>query len=274
MHSDLYAALVAAGLEPTKPLKLPEGRIERFRPQGDKAGTLNAWIVWHSTPVESAVFGSWKDGIQRIWRASTNERLTAAERAEQQRKYRAAQQARIEEEARVRAEAAARAEKLWNSARPANNDHPYLQRKKVPAYGLRQLREQLVIPLRDATGRLWSLQFIDADGRKKFLTGGRIQGCYLAIGRPRDVLLLCEGYATAATLFQATGHATAACFNCGNLAHVARALRAKFPRLRFVIAADNDTGTAGNPGLTAAQQAARLVGALVAYPQFEEARHV
>jgi putative DNA primase/helicase len=80
--------------------------------------------------------------------------------------------------------------------------------------------------------------------------------------------LLAEGFATAATLHQATGHAAAACFSCGNLLSVARALRGKFPTLRLVLCADNDVNTPGNPGLTKAREAARAVGGWLAVPVF------
>lgn len=159
-------------------------------------------------------------------------------------------------------------------ARPAHDNHPYLQRKKVRAVGLRQLRESLLVPLRDGAGVLHSLQFIGADGSKRFLTGGRMRGCYFAIGRPVDALLLCEGYATAATVFEATGRACAVAFNAGNLLPVARVLRAKFPRLRIVVCADNDAATPGNPGLTKATEAARAVQGFVALPRFKGAAHV
>ena len=163
--------------------------------------------------------------------------------------------------------------RLWERAKPACNDHPYLVKKRVHAYGIRDLRGQLVIPLRDVDGKLRSLQFIGADGRKTLLTGGRMRGCYHAIGRLQDVLCLCEGYATGATLHQATGHATAVAFNAGNLEPVARALRGKFPALTLVVCADTDSSR-GNPGLTAARKAARAVGAALAVPRFEEVRHV
>lgn len=274
MVNDFLAAIAAAGLAPIKPIELPEGRIVRFRVAGDKAGSRNGWAIFHSHPIAAGAFGSWKTGEQHTWRSTSNETATPAERAELQRKLQAAQQARAAEEARVRAEAAARALKLWNGAKPATDDHPYLRAKGVHAYGLRALRDQLMVPARDADGRLNTLQFIGPDGSKRFLTGGRIAGCYYAIGRPDDVLLLAEGYATAATLHQATGRAVAVCFNCGNLVAVARALRDKFPNLRFVICADNDAGTPGNPGLTAAHQAAKAIGARVAFPSFEGVAHV
>lgn len=273
MIDEFMAAMAAAGLAPVKPLDLPDGKIVRFRPRGDKAGSHNAWAVLHREPVPVGVFGSWRTGEQHTWKAATNETMTPAARAELQRKLQAAQQARAAEEARVRAEAAARALKLWNGAKPATDDHAYLRAKGVHAYGLRALRDQLMVPARDADGRLHTLQFISPDGTKRFLSNGRIAGCYYAIGRPDDALLLAEGYATAATLHQATGRAVAACFNCGNLVAVARALRAKFPRLRFVICADNDAGTVNNPGLTAAHAAAKAIGAHVAYPTFAEVAH-
>ncbi|NMG46751.1 toprim domain-containing protein [Azoarcus communis] len=270
MDEEFMAAIAAAGLEPAKPLELIEGKLERFRVQGDKAGSRNGWAVLHLHPVPVGAFGSWKTGEQHTWKAISNEAMTPAQRAELQRSMQAAQEARSAEEARVRAHAAARALKLWDGAKPATNDHPYLVAKGVPAYGLRVLRDQIMVPARDADGRLHTLQFIAPDGGKRFLTGGRIAGCYFAIGRPDDALLLAEGYATGATLYQATGKAVAVCFNCGNLLPVARALRAKFPRLRFVICADNDSGTPGNPGLTAARAAAKAVGACVAFPTFSD----
>jgi phage/plasmid primase-like uncharacterized protein len=63
--------------------------------------------------------------------------------------------------------------------------------------------------------------------------------------------------------------AVAACFSAGNLKSVAMVLRAKFPTLRLVIAADNDTGTPGNPGERHAFEAAAAAGALVSVPDFE-----
>ncbi|MDO9599545.1 MAG: toprim domain-containing protein [Azoarcus sp.] len=272
-EADFIAAMGLAGLTPIKLPALPEGKLVRFRVEGDKSGSRNGWAVLHRHPILAGVFGSWRTGEQHTWKATTNETMTPAELGALRRGLQAAQQARADEEARVRATAAARALKLWSGAKPVTNDHPYLRAKGVHAFGLRALRDQLMVPARDAEGRLHTLQFIGPDGSKRFLTGGRIAGCYFAIGRPDDALLLAEGYSTGATLYQATGKAVAVCFNCGNLLAVARSLRAKFPRLRLVICADNDEGTPGNPGLTAAHAAAKAVGARVAYPIFTEVSH-
>lgn len=266
-------AMRAAGLAPAKPLELrDDGKLTRYRVEGDKAGSRNGWAVLHSHPVAAGAFGSWKTGETHTWRQATTQPQTPAQREEMRRAMQALQRARDAEQAAVHAAAADKAARLWARARPATNAHPYLHRKRVQAIGVRQLRDMLLIPARGADGTLHTLQFISADGSKRFLTGGRIKGCYFAIGRPVDRLLLCEGYATAATLFQATGAAVAACFYCDNMLLVAKALRAKFPKLQLIFCADNDAATAGNPGVTAATTAARAVGGFLAVPKFPEVR--
>lgn len=268
--STMLDAMRAAGLAPAKDLELiPNGRLVRYRVEGDKAGSRNGWAVLHGGALPAGAFGSWKTGESHTWHEKTARRQTPAERAELQRQVRAMQLERAREQEAVHAAARDKAARLWATAHPATNVHPYLQDKGIHAYGIRQLRNMLVVPARDSDGRLHTLQFIGPDGSKRFLTGGRIRGCYFAIGKPFHTVMLAEGLATGSTLHQATGEAVAVAFNCGNLEPVARALRDKFPRLRLVVCADNDTNTPGNPGVTHARAAAKAVGGLLAVPNFE-----
>lgn len=263
-------AMAAVGLAPhAGDLELPDGRLVRYRVQGDKPGRFNGWAVRHSHPVPAGAFGSWRTGETHTWRPRPPRDETPAQRAQRRRHLQAMRQAFEAEQDRVRAEARQRALKLWRTARPATDAHPYLQAKGVHAYGLRQLKHMLVIPARDTAGTLHTLQFIGPDGTKRFLSGGRIVGCYCAFGQVQGCIYLAEGYATGATVHAATGHAVAVCFNAGNLRAVALALRAKFPDLALVIAADNDVATPGNPGVTAAFEAAAAAGALVAVPDLQ-----
>lgn len=261
-------AMADAGIEPHADLVLIDGELLRFRAKGDKAGSRNAWAILHTHPWPAGAFGSWRTGETHTWRMKPPVGETAKARTARRQQLEQMRQARVAEHATVQAATRDRAARLWRTARPATNAHPYLKTKRVHAYGIRQLRDVLVIPARDTTGELHTLQFISADGTKRFLTGGRIAGCYCAIGRVIDCLFLCEGFASAATVHAATGQAAAACFSCGNLLGVAVALRAKFPALRLVIAADNDAATPGNPGVTHAFAAAAAAGALVAVPDF------
>jgi putative DNA primase/helicase len=269
-RDEFLAALAAAGLAPTKPLRLVDGELERYRVEGDKPGSTNGWAVFYSHPLPAGAFGSWKTGATHTWRSRSVAAETPKARAERQRQLERARVLRADELQRVQASARQRAVRLWRVARPANDDHRYVQAKRIRPYGLKQLRNMLVVPARDAHGVLHTLQFIAADGTKRFLSGGRVEGCYCAIGKPAGELYLCEGIATACTVYELSGQATAACFSCGNLLSVARALRAKFPELRLVVVADNDAGTAGNPGVTHATRAAAAVGGLLVVPEFNE----
>lgn len=254
----------SVGLAPVKSVPdFIEGKVARWRGEGDKPGARNCWGVLYTRPDVWGLVGSWRTGEQHHWREKVRPHMSRAERAELQRQMEQARRARADEQEQVHAAAREKAAKLWAVARPATNAHPYLVRKGVHAFGLRQLRERLVIPVRDRFGVLQSLQFIDPDGAKRFVTGGRVAGCYLAIGAPRGHLLVCEGMATAASLYMATGHATAAAFSAGNLGRVAVALRSKFPDAQIVICADHDLN---NTGRNAAIEAARAAGALVAMP--------
>lgn len=270
MDNTIQDAMASAGLRPCKPIDLPaNGQIVRFRLERDKPGSSNGWAVLHAGAVLFGAFGSWKTGESHTWSEAASKPMTARERAEIQQRTQAMRIAHVKEREAVQAEARAKAQKLWSRAKPATNTHPYLVRKRINAYGLKQLRDMLLVPARDLDGTLHTLQFISVDGSKRFLTGGRIAGCYYAIGRPLDSLLIAEGVATAATLYQATGQAVAACFSCGNMEAVARVLRHKFPTLRLVMCADNDVNTPGNPGMTKAQAAAKAVGGYLAVPKFK-----
>lgn len=269
-YPGLYDALRAAGLAPAKG-DLPlagGGKIVRYRVEGDKPGTLNAWLSLHDEAAPTfAVFGTWKHpGETHDWREGGNNRpQTATERAELQRRMAAAKAAREAEEVRVHAQARAKAQRLWSRATDVDNRHPYLVAKGfIPPYGLRQLGDTLLVPARDTAGTLHSLQFIKPDGSKRFLSGGHLKACYHAIGQVADknTLLLCEGFATGASLAVATGYAVAVCFSAGNLQPVGLALRAKFPDVRMVVCADRDA-----TGIKAAYATARAIGAAVAVPQ-------
>ena len=88
------------------------------------------------------------------------------------------------------------------------------------------------------------------------------------MGSPIRILCVAEGYATGASIHEATRYAVAVAFDAGNLKPVATALRVKFPDLRLILCADDDANTPGNPGLTKATEAAQAVAGLVALPDF------
>ena len=269
---EFSAAMSAAGLLPGSGI-IADGEIHAFHVEGDRRGTKNGRYALHTDGRPAGWFGTHKEAVWHPWALAPATRTvepSPAERAAHAHRMAILKAAREAERQTAQEAASLRAAGLWHRARPATGDHPYLVRKGVRAYGIRALRQQLVIPARDAAGVLWSLQFISPDGVKKFMTGGRKRGCYFSIGRPAGVLCISEGYATAASIFEATDYATAVAFDAGNLEPVALALRAKFPDTHIILCADNDVETPGNPGLTAATRAAAAVCGTVAFPHFKE----
>ncbi len=259
-------ALAERGIVPPADL-LADGTIHRCDAEG-RGGKGDAAYLLHLDGVPAGGFENWRDGLGwENWRADMGRILTPAEQAAQRMKIEAARREREAQEARRRVEARERACLLWAEAEPCNQ-HGYLTRKAIAANGARMYRGSLVLPIRDTVGVLQSLQFIDGDGGKRYLTGGRIRGNYFGIGEPDGVLCIAEGFATGASIHEATGHAVAVAFDCGNLLPVAEALREKYHNLRLIICADDDIATAGNPGRTKAEEAARAVGGLLAVPDF------
>lgn len=266
----LVAAIRDAGIAIDEPEHIvADGKLTRFHVEGDRHRSRNGWcVLFDDAGGVAGSFGHWRTGTTGTWRMGRG-RLTDAER-ERLREATAKVMRRHEAERAKRAEAAAaRAVRLWSQAASPDPAHPYLVRKKIEAHGIRQLNKRLVIPLRDVDHKLWSLEFVSPDGTKRFLSGGRKRGCYFGMGcvtPERGEFCIAEGFATGASIHEATGKAVAVAFDAGNLDPVARVLRGKFPCAVITICADNDASTPGNPGLTKATAAARAVGGYVAIP--------
>lgn len=150
----------------------------------------------------------------------------------------------------------------WGAASGAG-ESVYLRNKGVQGHGVRYAGDLLLVPVRDVDDKLWSLQRINAKGEKSFLKGGRVSGCFHLIGQIEGAsrLLIAEGYATGATLHEATGDPVAVAFSDTNLSRVVEALRGKYPDLLMAVCADDDrpteTKTGKNPGIVGARNAAR-----------------
>ena len=174
-------------------------------------------------------------------------------------------------------EDAARAARIWTGARPAPEHYPYLVAKQAAPLALRMdARHRLVVPLQDIDGRIHSLETIAPDGAKRFLAGGAKKGHFALVGfdpaplaEPAGPVLICEGWATGASLHIATGHTVIAAMDSGNLMPVAEALRARFSDADLVLVADNDVkpDRDGNPGVDAARKVALAIDGRLAVPE-------
>jgi putative DNA primase/helicase len=133
----------------------------------------------------------------------------------------------------------------------------------------------VVMPLVDYALMPWNVQIIFESGKKSFLKGGRKSGLFhLIAGEPEsdsDVVAVVEGYATGASVRMASGWNVAVALDSGNIPKVAALMPELFPGKTYMIVADNDVETDGNPGVTKGLEAAALINAHLAVPEFKGA---
>jgi len=259
----------SSGFNP--PEIIADGKPHRF--DIDKRGDHKGYYQLFTDGVPFGLYGSWAEqepGTWLKWSAKSEKSMTDAELKENKRRWKQAQIERQKELAESHRLAAIEAQKVWDTSTPASDDNAYLKTKGVRAHGIRQRGDDLIIPVR-IKGKLSSIQTIQPDCTKLFQKDGAIAGGYYSIAGDDATnmtrIYIVEGYATGATIREATGDAVAVAFNAGNLKPVAKAIRAKFPDIEIIIAGDTDkSGT----GQKKARAAADVVGGKVVLPVFAD----
>ncbi len=178
-EEQLRDAIADAGLTAPDSIVL-DGKLRRFasgtkgRPgHGDKSG----WYVAFADGVPAGSFGDWRSGIVQNWRANMNRPISMLEEQAIQRRISEARALREQEEKKKHDQAAETVEKIWVDG-VAGQEHPYQSRKGIGLHGARVAGDgRLIVPLYTPDGELSSLQYIDADGTKRYHPGGRVAGC-------------------------------------------------------------------------------------------------
>jgi putative DNA primase/helicase len=269
---DFIRAMEMEGVKPTEPVaqRLGSGELIRFRCEGDKPGRLNGWAILYIDEHPAGAFGNYRLGLSRKWKSGDDRHiLSPEERVALRREWAEAKQRRQEERERSEAEAAVEALEMWDRGVPASPEHAYVVRKRLDPAPLREHDGKLLVPMLDASGKLWNLQRIAGDGTKRFLRGGRTDGLFCLIGYDsRDAITFCigEGYATMAAVHRSSGYPCIVAFSAKNMAAVARLWDAARPDLNFIVCADDDSHLETNVGLKAAEAVAEEIGAKIAVP--------
>lgn len=245
-----------------------DGKIHRLRVQGDKKSARSGWYVVRDYPVLAAAFGNWRDGEKYTWSAVKQSELSRNQRRYIRKELQKAIAQHELEKKKEQEQVAKQCSDIFHSLPEAMTKHPYLLRKNVGVYGVRQKGRLLVLAVRNIDRDIISLQHISPDGAKYFATGGLVTGGFHLIGVIGEVIYICEGYATGATIYQKKGEAVIVAFNANNLINVAIEFRKQYPNLEIIIAADNDRFTPKNPGMKFARLAAEAVGGHLVFPVF------
>lgn len=277
-YQDVLEQLESAGLQIDHLRIGPTSRGNPWRVKVDGEHGKPGWYILHEMTLDGGdvvIVGSYgvysgKDpGAQKV----------KLQRIEMTAEQKAAYRARLQEDRKRAAQlrgaevkqAAGKADEKWRACLPTG-EHDYLTRKGIGAHGVRFAPEgmfieydgkgdkpyavpvdgALVVPLQDLVGRTFGLQFILSRARhaerikrlerdKEYWPPGfdKIGHLHL-IGVPSWIILVAEGYATGATLYEATGHPVAIAFDAGNLQPVAQALHKRYPKARILICADDD----------------------------------
>lgn len=253
---------------------------DRWSQQSDSYSSRDARSVWKSIKNPTRTIASlFYDARANGYRPDTPYTPPSAEeQARRQAEAAAAREAAQRQQQENHLRVSKTAQRIWRNAAPVTLAHPYLAAKGItdPAVlgGIRQSEYRgvlnLQIPIyRDGT--LYNLQSISPDGGKHFLKDGLKSGGYTVVGDAADTargIVVAEGFATAASIHQATGKPVVVAFDAGNMVTVSETLAKNLPPdIPVTIAVDND---ASGTGLAKARQAAALFGdrAKAVQPEF------
>ena len=263
-YDDVAGQLADAGLlvDPRRGIEVGTPTVVRCKVVGHK--DRRGWYRLYSIPVsggDELIVGAFgintgaDYGTQKvIVKREDRPRLTA-EQAEAIRARQIADRKAAEAAMQRRHDAAATKAQGWWRKCADFGESDYLTRKGLPAGNLFGARlspsGNLVIPVQDGKGTIRGLQVVYRDpeirkrkGRDKDFCPAGLQkkGHMYLIGSPMagHVALLCEGFATGASLHQATGMPVIIAFDAGNLLPVAQIVCKTYHGLRVLVCADDD----------------------------------
>jgi len=240
------------GLEPDpKKGLVTDGSVGRAYVNDGGKRKLSGWYqLWLDQSVPFGRIGDYRisqDQPTAIWKPENRKRHTISQ-AEKDEIKKLQEKAEVEKQEK-HSKAAVRAQSLWNAAQDCEK-HPYLEKKNVLSYGLKQTDDDLlIIPLLSKELDIVGLQYIAADGTKRFLTGSRKSGSFFILGKEilksADTINYCEGYATAASYYRDYSQPVIVAFDAYNLSAVAENIFDYFSDRRHIFIADNDDSKTG-----------------------------
>ncbi|MBU3595101.1 DUF1738 domain-containing protein [Polynucleobacter sp. 86C-FISCH] len=277
-HEEFGAAVRAAGLV-LEGQPIMDGKFHRVPIEGKGAGNRDGAYVGHLDGKPAGFIQNHATGLKENWTIG-GEELSADQKEQLRAQMQIAKQQREVELAEQHEAVATKCHEKYYAAKPIFEDreHPYLEKKgTVFAYGVHvDAAGNLLIPMRDIDGKLWSIQSISPEGEKRFEAGGQKKGTMYFFNsdsdksNPSKPIIVAEGFATAATIALHTNQNVVATFDAGNMEPVVAALKERFPTTPIFIAADNDRDKSVNVGVETATRVSEKYGVGLIVPQFPD----
>jgi putative DNA primase/helicase len=260
--------MIQAGQTPPKSI-IADGVIHRY-PVENGTGKIHGksgWYCFHTDgPVPVGFFGDWRKGTSVKWVSDEYSNLGYLDQMQATAFMAQAEINRKNQQDAEYARAAESAKEIY-AASKSPTEHAYLIKKNIAAYpGVKQAGNSLVIPVLSESFQVQSLQYIRPSGDKKNLPKGKMKGGFFII-QGSSTILICEGYATGATLHRCTGHTVYCAFSAGNILSVAQIVKSKNLESTIIICGDNDIKKQDNIGATKATIAGEVISAKVFLPE-------
>lgn len=260
VKAEFIKALNDAGLDVNEPIM--DGKLHRVRTYDDKGRNLSGAYVGFLNAHPAGHIQNFKTGYKENWKSSLslNQTKDKTQGIQIQKEKNTNVNLAREEELLAKQEASAlKAQEEYNNAKWAYDKHPYLQNKGLEKnYYLKQDEfGNLLIPLSDIEGKHWTSQRIFSNGDKmiglmrtkeekeqNIEYPSKKTGNFFIIGAKNlnnvNEIFVCEGFATAASVYEATKKPTVMAVDAGNLEVVITNIKEKYPKMQITIAADND----------------------------------
>ncbi|MFX1767982.1 DUF5710 domain-containing protein [Paraburkholderia sp. A1RI-2L] len=256
------------GLATDKPV-IDDGKWHYVPTDTSKGYEKNGSYVLDMTGTPNGAVKNFKTGESTKWQYGGG-RLTPEQRAARDAQSREVTALREREAQQAYMTLSDACERHFASFTDGQANHPYLTRKGVLGHGVkvvdaadvdmgkvlnledfsRGAGSWLVVPGRDVDGKIWTLQAIHSNpnGAKLFTKNARKKGAFHIVGAESvaglanaPIVAFAEGYATGASVFEATGIPVVIGFDSGNLPDVVKAVSEHLPKNQpKVICADND----------------------------------
>lgn len=275
MFQEILSEMADQNLHPDS-LEL-DGKIHRFK-DGKDDHKNSGWYVGFQNHTRKSgelfyvvVYGSYRH--YETYKYQSNVTLSADDKKSIKEQLKKAQAQSEKERQANQEQVAGEVEDKWLRL-AQSGDSDYLRKKQIvecAELGVRyEFGGSIYVPMRDVSGKLWSLQRIDFQGTKLFHAGGRVRGCFHTLGdlEGSGPVAICEGLATGASIRLATGYDVVVAFTAGNLEAISSELKQAYPDRSFLICGDDDRFKKENSGKAFAESAAKRCLGKVVFPRF------
>ena len=278
-RDEFTEALKSVGALITDDHPIMDGLQHRIGVEGDKKGERAGFYVAYMDGHPAGYIKNNRTGIEMKWK-SKGYSLSQEEKDKLKAEAAAKLAKRAETLERLHETTAERISEQSSMLMHPDTPTPYMRAKGIkPLPGVLTDKDgkTTYVPACDTSGKQWTMQYIQDDGKKRFAKNSRKEATFHVVGgfdalASAPVLVIAEGYATANSLSDSLNLPTVAAFDSGNLPHVAKALQAKYPDKPIVIAGDNDRRLEQrrgfNPGRDKALEAAKAVNGKAVFPVF------